>query len=69
MRLMNDSHPESAKGNLCKGVFDSIVPWGVVIFMTTDHGVVPFFMQVLGSLLPHSMSRICLVEREGGGIS
>ncbi len=40
VRLMNDGHSAPAKGNLCKGVFDSIVPSGIAIFVTADHGMV-----------------------------
>ncbi len=37
---MNDCHSASAKGNLCKGVFYSIVPSSITMFVTADHGVV-----------------------------
>ncbi len=40
VRLMNDCHSASAKDRLCKGVFDSIVPSGIAIFVTADNGVV-----------------------------
>ncbi len=67
---MNDCHSASAKGNLCKGVFDSIVPSGIAIFVTAEswRGV-HIFGQVLGCLRRHSMSRMCLLESEDGGIS
>ncbi len=38
--LMKDCHSASAKRNLCKGVFDSVVPSGIAIYVTADQGVV-----------------------------
>ncbi len=70
VRLMNDCHSASPKGNLWKGVFDSVVPSGIAIFVTADHGVVSIlFSRCWGCLRRHSMSRMCLLESEGGEIS
>ncbi len=44
LRLMNDYHSASAKGNLCNGVFHSIVPSRIAIFVTADQGVVSIFL-------------------------
>ncbi len=43
VRLMNDSHSASAKGNFCKGIFDSIVPSGIAIFYRQIRAWCPYF--------------------------
>ncbi len=70
VRLINDCHSASANCNLCKGVFDSIAPSGMAVFVTADQGVVSIlFSRYWGCLRRHGMGRMCLMESEGGGIS
>ncbi len=45
---MDDCHFASAKGNLCKCFFDSIVFSGIAIFVTADHGVVSILSAGIG---------------------
>ncbi len=66
--LINDCHSASAKDYLCKGVFDSVVPFGYShICDGRSWRGVHTFQQVLECLRRHSMSRMCLLESEAEG--